>query len=217
MIVANLKAGLEGRDLRLLTMTMAARPDPLDEQLSLLYKNFRTFRHRARIRKCMTGGIYFLELTYNERTLRWHPHLHVIFEGGYLPHAVAKEAWHEVTGDSWIVDIRSMNGATGAAGYVTKYATKSINSAVWAHPDRLDEAMQALAGRRTFQTFGDWHALNLSKLPDDDTAWEPMCTLATLIREARDGDMDSRRVLSGLANNFDLGPLDLPDTEEDTS
>lgn len=217
VIVANLKSGLEGRDLRLLTMTMAARSDPLEVQLSLLYKNFRTFRHRARIRRYMSGGIYFLELTYNERTLRWHPHLHVIFEGGYLPHKIAKETWHEVTGDSWIVDLRPMNGSNGAASYVAKYATKAINSTVWAHPDRLDEAMQALAGRRTFQTYGDWRALSLSQVPDDPTNWEPVCTLATLIRDARDGDKDSRLILSKLANNVELGPLDLPEPDEDTS
>jgi len=217
IIVANLKAGLEGRELRLLTMTLAARPDPLQDQLDRLRKSFRTFRHHPRIRPYITGGIYFLELTYNERTSRWHPHLHVIFEGGYLPHAIAKETWLEVTGDSWIVDLRPMNGANGAAGYVAKYATKSINSTVWAQPDRLDEAMQALAGRRTFQTFGSWHALNLSKVPDDDTNWEPVCTLATLIREAQSGNADSRRILSGLTNNFDLGPLDLPGTDDDTS
>lgn len=217
VVVANLKSGLEGKHLRLLTLTIVARPDPLPVQLKFLYDSFRAFRHRARIRQCMTGGIYFLELTYNDRTERWHPHLHIIFEGAFLPHAVAKATWFEVTDDSYIVDLQSINGADGAASYVGKYATKAVGPCVWAHADRLDEAMAALAGRRTFQTFGDWHALRLSETPADETAWEPMCTLATLIREARDGNADSRRILSGLANSLDLDPLDLPEQIGDTS
>lgn len=217
IVVANLRKKLEGRDLRLLTMTMIASSDPLAVQLDRLYRCFRIFRHRRRIRDRMTGGIYFLELTYNERTIRWHPHLHIIFSGGYLPHVTAKETWLDVTGDSYIVDLRSINGAAGAASYVAKYATKSVNASVWAHSDRLDEAMAALAHRRTFQTFGDWRELNLSHVPDDDTEWEPMCPLATLIREAQNGNADSRRILSGIANNNDLDPLDLPQPLGDSS
>jgi hypothetical protein len=104
----------------------------------------------------MTGGVYFLELTFNERTALWHPHLHVIFEGAYLPHPVAKSTWLDVTADSFVVDVRALNGASGAAGYVTKYATKAVGASIWTNAGRLDEAMGALAGRRCFQTFGDW-------------------------------------------------------------
>jgi len=210
IVSSNLQAALEGHELRLLTLTLAARPDPLADQLDRLCDSFRTFRRRRDVSNRMTGGVFFLELTFNERTDRWHPHLHVIFEGAYLPYAIAKNAWFDITGDSYIIDLRSLSGARGAAGYVTKYATKSVNASVWTAPARLDEAMTALTGRRTFQPFGAWRALHLSKPPEDDTMWEPVCTLADLIRRAQVRDQSARRILLGLVNHNDLDALDLP-------
>jgi len=217
IVTSNLASALEGHELRLLTLTLAARAVPLDDQLRDLYGYFRLFRRNNRVAPRMTGGVYFLELTYNERTSRWHPHLHVIFEGSYLPHAIAKEVWLDVTGDSYIVDLRPLSGARGAAGYVAKYATKSVNASVWTAPARLDEAMSALAGRRTFQPFGGWRALHLSRPPGDDTVWEPVCTLADMIRRARGGDQTASRILSHIANRNDLDPLDLPQPLGDSS
>lgn len=208
---------MEGHTLRLLTLTLAAQPVPLVDQVQRLYDAFRVFRRRPLVRNRMTGGVYFLEITYNERTDRWHPHLHVVFEGGYLPHEVAKTTWFDVTGDSYIVDIRSLNGASGAATYVAKYATKAVAASVWTIPHLLDEAMRALTGRRCFQVFGDWRHLHLSKPFDDKTIWEPVCTLADLIRRARWGDREARRILCELANRTDLDPLDLPEPFGDSS
>lgn len=217
IIVANLRTVMDGHTLRLLTLTLASQPLPLEWQVRRLYDAFRVFRRRPLVKNRMTGGVYFLEVTFNERTDRWHPHLHVVFEGGYLPHEVAKATWLDVTEDSYIVDVRPLNGAGGAASYVAKYATKAVGASVWTHPRLLDEAMRALTGRRCFQVFGDWRGLHLSKPPDDNTIWEAVCTLADLIRRAQTGDQESRRILCEIANRTDLTPLDLPEPLGDSS
>lgn len=217
VVTANLRTALEGRTVRLLTLTLAARPEPLADQLKRLVDSFRLFRRRPDVRRRVDGGVYFLEVTFNEHTERWHPHLHVLFEGEYLPQPVAKMTWLDVTGDSYIVDLRPINGPDGAASYVAKYATKAVSATVWTSPRRLDEAMKALTFHRTFQTFGTWKCFNLSKVPEDGTLWVPICTLATLIDRAKHGDDDAQRTLYGLTNRFDMDPIDLPEPTGDTS
>ena len=217
VVVANLKLVAADRELRLLTLTLAARAEPLTDQLARIYESFRLLRRRREIADRLAGGVYFLEVTFNERTERWHPHLHVLFEGRFLPHDLVKNAWLDITGDSYIVDVRRLNGPDGAASYVAKYATKAVGASVWTNPRRLDEAIAAIAAHRTFQTFGSWRDMALSKPPTDDTEWEPLCPLADLIDAARRGDADSKRLLCQLANTHDLDPLDLPFPNPDTS
>ena len=217
IIVRNLQSKLPTDDLRLLTLTLKSAPGDLRPQLDRLYDSFRTFRRHRDIRDRMTGGIYFLELTYNERTACWHPHLHVLFGGFYLPHALAKQTWLDLTGDSFIVDVRRLRDRRGAASYVAKYASKSVSASVWAHPRRLDQAIAALDRRRTFQTFGTWQQLHLSRADPDGVEWEVVCTLADLITQARAGDPNARRTLTGLAANHHLEALDLSDHVPDTS
>lgn len=186
------------KQIRFLTLTMRSAATPLKEQLDRLYSCFGRFRNRAKIKKCIKGGIAFLELTRNRQTGTWHPHLHVLFEGEFLPHALASAIWREVTGDSFIVDIRAIRSVGEAAGYVVKYATKSVNANVWADPEALAEAMVALVGKRTFNSFGTWKPLKLARPIADDLDWEPVCSLKTLMNRARSGDRDSIMLLQTL-------------------
>lgn len=217
VITRNLATRLPTDDLRLLTLTLKSTPGDLHTQLDRLYDCFRQFRRHRDIRDRMTGGIYFLELTFNDRTEMWHPHLHVLFAGSYLPHAIAKQTWLDLTGDSFIVDVRQLRDRRGAATYVAKYASKSVAASVWTSPSRLCQAMLALEGRRTFQTFGDWRELQLSKPLIDDVVWEPLCTLADLITRAQAGEQDARRILSEIAANHHLEAFDLGNPSPDTS
>ena len=78
----------------------------------------------------MLGGFYSYENTYNEKTEEWHPHLHIF---GVLEEWIDQESlsqtWHEITGDSMIVDIRRVRkhkelGYGKAIAEVCKYALK---------------------------------------------------------------------------------------------
>ena len=78
----------------------------------------------------LLGGFYSYENTYNEKTEEWHPHLHIF---GVLEEWIDQESlsqtWHEITGDSMIVDIRRVRkhkqlGYGKAIAEVCKYALK---------------------------------------------------------------------------------------------
>jgi hypothetical protein len=149
-----------------------------------------------------------LELSRNRETGAWHPHLHVLFEGNYLPHAVARDAWHSVTGDSYIVDVRAIRTVAQACGYVVKYATKATGANVWTHPESLHEAMISLVGRRTFNSFGTWRSLSLARPREDDLIWNPVCSLATLVARVRSGDLPSARILERLTKGLPDAPIE---------
>jgi len=211
-IVRNVRDKLEGLELRFLTLTLKSRPDTLTEQLNRLYKCFRMFRQRSRIKKCMKGGLYFVELTVNETSGLWHPHLHVLFVGDYLPKRVASDTWLSCTGDSFIVDIARIQDSGHAAGYLAKYAGKAVPKSVWNSPVHLHEAILALAGRRLFSYFGEFKGLDLSKNPADDVGWDTIAPLFTIIDLAIRGDAYARSIITFLKGGESYESADLYDS-----
>jgi len=119
-----------------------------------------------------------------------------------------KKTWHEITKDSFIVDIRAIRDTDQAADYVCKYATKGCDASVWTDPVALQEAVTSLAARRTFNPFGRWTKLELSKAPTSEESWEPVAPLWMVILDASDGDEVAQMILSHLRRNPDA-PLDI--------
>ena len=98
----------------------------------------------------LLGGFYSYENTYNEKTGEWHPHLHIF---GVLEEWIDQESlaetWHEITGDSYIVDIRRVRkhkelGYGEAIAEVCKYALKFGDLSV----EKTWEAYMVLKGDR---------------------------------------------------------------------
>lgn len=211
-IVRNVRSKLEGMNLRFLTLTLKSRPDTLTDQLNRLYKCFRSFRNRSKIKRCMTGGLYFVELTTNEQTGLWHPHLHILFDGNYLPRRIASSEWLSCTGDSFIVDLAGIQGTGHAASYIVKYAGKAIPKSVWNDPEHFHEAILAFAGRRLFSYFGSFKGLELSKNPADDIGWVVIAPLFTILDLSRRGDKYARAIISFLTGGCTYESLDLLDS-----
>jgi len=199
-------------ELRLLTLTLKSRPDTLADQLNRLYKSFRMFRNRSKIKPYMTGGIYFVELTVNQTTGLWHPHLHVLFAGSYLPHRTARDQWLSCTGDSYILDLLPVRDSSHAAGYVAKYASKAVPESVWQSPNHFHEAIIAFAHRRLFSYFGTFKGLELSKNPADDVGWDVVAPLFELIELSRRGDKYARRIIAFLSGGYDYESADYQDS-----
>jgi hypothetical protein len=207
LIAANLTTHLKEGPLRLLTLTLRSCESTLSDRLATLYACFRRLRGVLYRKKMLVGGIAFLEITRNEISGFWHPHLHVICEGKFIPQAWVRDRWLEITGDSYIVDVRLIRGKREAASYVLKYATKAISARVWRNHDALVEAITSLSGKRTFNVFGSWTGLNLSHVPASDLAWEYLCTLPDLIRRYRKGDSSAGSILHTLCNGDEHDPL----------
>ncbi len=206
IIAANLKENLPDTPLRLITLPLRGSSQSLVGVLVRLYACFRKLRGRLSSRGLLAGGIAFLEVTRNQRTCAWHPHLHVICQGRYVAQAWLRDLWLEITGDSFIVDIRLIRGPSEAAAYVLKYASKAISTKVWRNPAAFAEAIRALSGKRTFNTFGTWSGFNLSRVPETGLNWEYLDTLPNLIRRYNSGETLAGAILRVLTNRGDHDP-----------
>lgn len=148
-----------------------------------------------------------VEITYNRENQTWHTHLHVLFSGEYLDQKLASLVWHNVTGDSFIVDVREVKRREIAVGYVVKYAGKAVDSSVTSRVEAFEQAIKAMKGRRTLATFGTWRHLDLSRPPEDGEEWAVVMPLHKLIERAVKGDKDAQMVLARLKREPTTYPL----------
>ena len=166
----------------LLTLTVANGAD-LAERQEHLMSSVRVLMQRKRdwMKKgrgfnefCkLLGGFYSYENTYNEKTGEWHPHLHIF---GVLEEWIDQESlsrtWHEITGDSMIVDIRRVRkhkqlGYGKAIAEVCKYALKFGDLSV----EKTWEAFMVLKGERKIglRLSGSFGLLRGVKMDDEAT------------------------------------------------
>jgi hypothetical protein len=165
-----------GADLR-------ERLDHLDRSLTRLHKR----RHGKRSRSLLTtikGAVWSYEVTYSDAR-GWHPHVHAVWLSEEEPDQFAlRREWQEITGDSFMCDIRPIAPAdTGVAGggddeqlsvnpyakgfaEVFKYAMKAAE--LPAHV-ALD-AYRILRGRRLVRSFGTF--FGVAEPANDDLADE---------------------------------------------
>lgn len=176
------------RALRFLTLTLRVvprgqaapgEPGSLKYALDRLYAAFRRLRALSLWRNGVTGGAAFTEIKWSNASQGWHVHVHALIEGRYLPHPKLKEAWHRITGDSHVVDIRRVRTTTNAVNYVTRYVTKAWDRSTEQVPNRLHEAILALGSRRLVATFGSWRGTALRAVPSE-IEWSSIMTLGDL-------------------------------------
>lgn len=143
-------------------LTLTIKSVPLGElraAVSRLMSAWGRLRHR-KIFKGVRGGVWSLEVTYS-RENGWHPHLHAIIDGGYIPQAVLSREWLEITGDSRIVDIRAVKRLHSAARELLKYVTKP-----WELGEgELGELASVFTGRRRSDSWGSAREVPLDKEP----------------------------------------------------
>lgn len=180
LIVANLKAQLKYEPTRFLTLTLKHTDAPLREQLDRLYASFVTLRRRAFWQEAVTGGVAFLELKLSSADDAWHPHLHVLLRGKYLAQRLIADAWLQITGDSFIVDIRMAGSPEHLYSYLTRYITKGWDTGIYRTLHKLREAISALKGRKLLSSFGDFSSLRLLAPPTSET-WVELGTLREVL------------------------------------
>lgn len=190
-LAAALKNKLEDaktHQYRFVTLTLKHSATPLADQIKRLYASFRKLRTNKVWSTTQRGGAVLLEVKYKPDTKRWHPHLHIIAEGGFLDKYDLSSAWHSATGDSQIIDIRALKSAKDAAHYVCKYVTKGTSNTVWESTAAATEWITASRGVRTCATFGTWRGYKLTTQPPRYTDWQPVQSLKSLAAEVSSGD-----------------------------
>jgi hypothetical protein len=150
---------------RFLTLTLRSTNAPLADQLDRLIDCFRRLRRLNLWKTHVAGGVWAIEVTWSAERGQWHPHLHAIIDGTYLPWAALRDAWSAITGDSSIVDIRRCDDARDAARYISSYIGKLADVASLPEA-RVVEYAAALHRRRLSGTFGRSHASTLERATD---------------------------------------------------
>lgn len=152
---------------KMLTFTLKHSDDPLQLQIKTLYKSFQKVRRRSIMANAATGGIWFFQLKFNHTTEQWHPHIHCLVAGGYIPHKRLKEIWHAITGDSFIVDIRPVQDIDSASSEVARYATSPCDMSAINRESAID-VYHATKHQRICGSWGNARGTTLAPQPQPD-------------------------------------------------
>lgn len=194
--------------LRFVTLTLRSSTEPLTELIERLYVAFRKLQRSQLWYSRVDGGIAFLEVKYSEAKGGWHPHLHVIVKGKYLPQKPLSQLWFQITGDSFVVDVRAVKQTSEAFRYVTKYASKPTDASVLRNPSALVEAIKTLQGRRTIIPFGEWRQVKL-RPTTEPSDYELVGTLEEVLRRCGQGESWALNIYADL-RGVTVRPSDEP-------
>lgn len=194
VIAYNVHERIDAKRTRFVTLTLKSEHESLASLLDLLYSSFARLRRTNLWVGTQVGGVAFLEVRWSPGQRRWHPHLHILTEGKYIAQPALSAAWRQATGGSYIVDVRAIRSTERAVSYVVKYASKPHDMSIIRDPDRLDEAIIALKGRKLCLTYGTWRGVSLTAVPDRGT-WTPVASLSDLLQRADAGDTDAIALL----------------------
>jgi hypothetical protein len=120
-------------DLRpfLVTLTVKDGPDLAERFEHLMRAQRELWMRKHRARGCVLDGVRAAVWSYEVKrgagSGLWHPHLHMVAMAREAPNALRLAAeWRSITGDSFVVDVRPIDQADPASGFleVFKYALK---------------------------------------------------------------------------------------------
>ncbi len=113
--------------------------------------DFRKLRKRQIFDNCV-GGYGRIENTFSNK-FKWHPHIHNLFLlKNYIPQNLLSDAWNGVTGDSMIVDIRTVHDVAAGLVETIKYPFKPADLKDLGKPEIRQ--MLELKGERLGLSFG---------------------------------------------------------------
>lgn len=146
---------------RFLTLTLKHSNSPLDHQIDTIYKKFRALRKDKQFRQYVTGGVWFFQVKLSAKSDQWHPHVHCLITGKYMPHDWISRKWLRITKSSNIVDIRAVTDSKQTAEYVARYCARPARLS--RYPLELNvEIFKSMHGRRLCGTWGTAKGVSLS-------------------------------------------------------
>lgn len=157
---------------KMITFTLKHSEYPLPDQIKKLYDSFRKIRQRAYFKRHVSGGVWFFQIKQSSATGEWHPHIHCLVAGRFLPHADLKSLWKKITTDSNIVDIRPVEDKEAAACEVARYATSPADLTRMDLESAYDVYLSTKS-KRICGTWGNAKGLALRPTPAEDRDdWE---------------------------------------------
>jgi hypothetical protein len=141
--------------LKFLTLTVVNTRELSNESIKALFKNVRKLIREFFDKKMGAGALGVLEVGKNLNI-----HIHLLAYGPYVLQQRLSERWAEITGDSFIVDIRKARGNhQNLLNYVLKYITKPCS---FEEPKHYAQYLMALKGVRRVHSFGIFY--NIGKV-----------------------------------------------------
>jgi hypothetical protein len=170
-------------ELSMITLTIRSTSAPLDVQLDNLYKAFRKLRKSNVWKEARPSGYAVLEITLNDETRQWHPHLHLLARARYMEQRRLSDAWGLCTGGSRMVDIRRVNARAVEAchRYLTDYLTKPPSDTVLSSGPLLLAWIDALMNRKVLLRFGKPELADEAEKPQDPEDWALIGTINGLL------------------------------------
>lgn len=156
-------------NMRHVVLTLRAENCDLDDQLNNLISSYRRLRQSVLWKRTVVAAIATVEVTLNNQTGMWHPHLHILTTGHYLPQKELSSQWFIASNGSTIVWIGAVHSRKMAAKYISKYIAKPAETSEWSDVD-TEEMWLALHGRRCIIATGKAHG---HKVGGDDKNEEP--------------------------------------------
>lgn len=151
---------------KFMTLTIRHSNAPLRHQIDSLYHAFQKLRKLRDFKDLVFGGIWFFQIHVGKSDGLWHPHLHCLVDGKYVPQGILSDLWKSCTDGSRIVDIRAVKDEKKIAEYVARYSARP--SLLHSLPDvNAVELVQSLHGRRLCGSWGTAADVKLG---------QPVCT-----------------------------------------
>jgi len=116
----------------------------------------------------VAGGVYSIEVTYNQEEDTWHPHMNLLLLSRTKMYKtrVSKE-WEKKTGDSYIVHCEQKDPVNdkGVVCEIMKYSMKFSELPF----EQNMKAYLELSGQRLKGTIGEFRGVDLEPDPADET------------------------------------------------
>ena len=154
----------ELKDPQLVTLTIPAVDvtyKAITSAMDQMFKSFSKAKDLLRKRGYKLTGIRKLEINYNTQKRTCNPHFHFIVDG-YQEAKELQDLWLTYFPEASILAQDIRKAKEGTLLEVFKYTSKQISKMETFDPEMVDTIYQALAGRRTIQTFGSFKKASVS-------------------------------------------------------
>lgn len=182
---------------KFLTLTLRSTTEPLGVQIDNLLASFRRLRQRDAWKRHVRGGAATIEVTLNEKSGLWHPHIHAIIDADFWTQANISDEWAEASGGSRVVDIRAIHDRVKGARYLCKYMAKPCSLARL-NSERIIEWAEGIDRRRMVMTFGNAHGTKIEQQADleSELPRTEVIDVDSLSKHAQNARPRPRRLLS---------------------
>ncbi len=149
-----------------LTLTIKNTPT-LEAGLAKMKKCFTQFKRQKAFKEHIKGYFGGFENPYKTREKGFNVHLHLlVLRGKFWNQSDISDAWREVTGDSFVVDIREVKDVYKGVRELCKYVVKPVD--LLTMPDeQFREVVEMKKGTRMFISGGCFYNVKLEDDADD--------------------------------------------------